>query len=87
MSPDHKLAEKDFIEGPDIAGEDFITYTRIPEPDREYARLFRPSNSYPNWVETVEVVRARLAGSFGSSQPFGLPVRAIGSPDVRPFIP
>ena len=35
-----------------------ITYARVPEPDREYARLFRPSNSYPNWIETVEVPEA-----------------------------
>ncbi len=58
MPPAHRLAGKDFIEGEDIVGEDFITYTRIPEPDREYARLFRPSNSYPNWIETVEVPEA-----------------------------
>lgn len=58
MSPEHHLAGRESIEGGDIVGEDFITYTRLPEPDREYARLFRPSNSYPNWTETVEVPEA-----------------------------
>ena len=50
MSPGHRLAGKEFIDGSDIIGEDFITYTRIPEPGREYELLFRPSNSYPNWT-------------------------------------
>lgn len=70
MSPDHPLAGQDVIEGEDIIGEDFITYTRVPEPDREYARLFRPSNSYPNWVETVEVPEAiveMVAAGLGTS--------------------
>ncbi len=58
MSPEHRLASRTFIEGSDIVGEEFITYTRVPEPDREYERLFRPSNSYPNWTETVEVPEA-----------------------------
>ena len=58
MSPDHPLADKQWIEGSDVIGEDFITYTRIPEPDREYARLFRPSNSYPNWTDVIEVPEA-----------------------------
>ena len=70
MPPDHRLAGREFIEGPDIVGEDFITYTRVPEPDREYARLFRPSNSYPNWTETVEVPEAiveMVAAGLGTS--------------------
>ena len=70
MAPEHRLAGKTFIEGSDIVGEDFITYTRVPEPDREYARLFRPSNSYPNWTETVEVPEAiveMVAAGLGTS--------------------
>ena len=70
MPPGHRLAGRDYIEGADIVGEDFITYTRIPEPDREYARLFRPSNSYPNWIETVEVPEAiveMVAAGLGTS--------------------
>ncbi len=70
MSPAHRLAKKAVIEGEDIIGEDFITYTRIPEPDREYECLFRPSNSYPNWVETVEVPEAiveMVAAGLGTS--------------------
>jgi len=70
MAPTHPLANRQFIEGKDIVGEDFITYTRVPEPDREYARLFRPANSYPNWVETVEVPEAiveMVAAGLGTS--------------------
>ena len=70
MSPQHRLAGKSVIEGSDIVGEDFITYTRVPEPDREYARLFRPSNAYPNWTETVEVPEAiveMVAAGLGTS--------------------
>jgi LysR family transcriptional regulator for metE and metH len=70
MPPGHRLAGKAVIVGEDIVGEDFITYTRVPEPDREYARLFRPSNSYPNWVETVEVPEAiveMVAAGLGTS--------------------
>jgi len=58
MAPGHRLADRDHIDGRDIIGEDFITYTRIPEPDREYARLFRPNNAYPNWTEIVELPEA-----------------------------
>ena len=70
MPPNHRLAAKSVIEGQDIVGEDFITYTRVPEPDREYARLFRPSNSFPNWIETVEVPEAiveMVAAGLGTS--------------------
>ena len=70
MAPDHALVSKKYIEGDDIVGEDFITYTRVPEPDREYERLFRPSNSYPNWTETVEVPEAiveMVAAGLGTS--------------------
>lgn len=70
MAPDHRLAGKAAIEGPDVVGEYFITYTRVPQPDREYERLFRPSNSYPNWGETVEVPEAiveLVAAGLGTS--------------------
>ncbi len=77
MPPGHRLAGRQYIEGADIVGEDFITYTRIPEPDREYARLFRPSNAYPNWIETVEVPEAiveMVAAGLGTSVLSGLAV-------------
>jgi len=57
-SPDHPLAGNETVLGSDIEGVDFITYTRTPEPDREFARLFRPSNHFPAWVETVELPEA-----------------------------
>lgn len=70
MPPDHRLAGNSFITGEDIVGEDFITYTRIPEPDREYARLFQPNKTYPNWKETVELPEAiveMVAAGLGTS--------------------
>ena len=70
MAPDHRLASKPYITGQDIVGEDFITYTRIPEPDREYAKLFRPNQTYPNWTETVELPEAiveMVAAGLGTS--------------------
>ena len=69
-SPDHRLADKSYIQASDLIGEDFITYTRIPEPDREYALFFRPNNAYPNWVEKVEVPEAiveMVAAGLGCS--------------------
>ncbi|MDW3178243.1 MAG: LysR family transcriptional regulator [Acidimicrobiia bacterium] len=68
--PDHPLAAKSVVTGPDIEGVDFITYTRTPEPDREFARLFRPSNAYPSWVETIELPEAiveMVAAGLGTS--------------------
>ena len=58
MPPGHRHAGRKFIEGPDIIGENFITYTKVPEPDREFAQLFRPSDSYPKWAATVELPEA-----------------------------
>lgn len=69
-SPAHPLADKAFVTGPDIDGVEFITYTRTPEPDREFARLFRPSNHFPAWVETVELPEAiidMVAAGLGTS--------------------
>jgi LysR family transcriptional regulator for metE and metH len=68
--PDHPLAANDVVTGHDIEGVDFITYTRTPEPDREFARLFRPSNHFPSWVETVELPEAivdMVAAGLGTS--------------------
>lgn len=58
MAPSHPLAEKPFLTGDDIEGESFITYTRVPEPDREYAKLFRAEDRYPRWTATVELPEA-----------------------------
>lgn len=68
--PNHPLAGRSRVTGPDIEGVDFITYTRTPEPDREFARLFRPTNHFPSWVETVElpeVIIEMVAAGIGTS--------------------
>ncbi|KIC21311.1 LysR family transcriptional regulator [Leisingera sp. ANG-Vp] len=70
MAPSHRLAERPFVEGSDIVGEPFITYTKVPEPDREFARLFRPTDSYPKWAATVELPEAiveLVASDLGTS--------------------
>jgi LysR family transcriptional regulator for metE and metH len=70
MAPGHRLAGRDFVEGSDIVGEPFITYTKVPEPDREFARLFRPTDSYPKWAATVELPEAiveLVASDLGTS--------------------
>ena len=70
MAPSHRLAERDFVEGSDIVDEPFITYTKVPEPDREFARLFRPTDSYPKWAATVELPEAiveLVASDLGTS--------------------
>jgi len=78
FAPDHPLAKKDFVEGRDIEGEEFITYALTPEPDREFARLFRPSGRYPRWTTTVEMPSAiveLVAAGQGSSVLAGWAVR------------
>lgn len=70
MSPDHHLAQKEYVTGSDIEGEPFITYTKVPEPDREFARMFRPTDSYPKWAATVELPEAiveLVASGLGTS--------------------
>ena len=70
MSPTHQLADRAFVEGADVAGEPFITYTKVPEPDREFALLFRPTDSYPKWAATVELPEAiveLVASDLGTS--------------------
>lgn len=78
MPRNHRLARKRFVEGPDIVGEDFITYTKVPEPDREFAMLFRPTGCYPNWTETIELPEAiveLVASGLGTSVLAGWAVR------------
>lgn len=57
-APDHPLAGRPCVRGADLEGVDFMTYTRTPEPDREFARLFRPTDHFPAWVETIELPEA-----------------------------
>jgi LysR family transcriptional regulator for metE and metH len=78
VPPGHPLAGKAFVAGDDIEGEDFITYTLTPEPDREFARLFRPADRYPRWTTTVELPEAiveLVAAGQGSSVLAGWAVR------------
>lgn len=79
MPPGHRLAARDHIDGPDIIGESFITTTKVPEPDREFARLFRASGCYPRWTATVELPEAiveLVAAGQGTSVLAGWAIRA-----------
>ncbi|MCG7522660.1 LysR family transcriptional regulator [Ruegeria sp. Ofav3-42] len=78
VAPEHRLAGKPFVDGVDIEGEEFITYALTPEPDREFARLFRPSGRYPRWTTMVELPEAiveLVAAGQGSSVLAGWAVR------------
>ena len=57
-SPTHPLADAMSVTARDIEGQQFITFTKIPEPDQEFARLFRPERRYPNWTAAVELPEA-----------------------------
>lgn len=70
MAPGHRLEAREYIEGSDIVDEPFITYTKVPRPDREFARLFRPTETYPKWTSTVELPEAiveLVASNLGTS--------------------
>lgn len=57
-APEHPLAASDSVSARDIEGQSFITFTKIPEPDQEFARLFRPERRYPSWTAAVEIPEA-----------------------------
>lgn len=57
-APGHPLAKLASVGARDIEGQNFITFTKIPEPDQEFARLFRPERRYPNWAAAVELPEA-----------------------------
>ena len=70
MSPDHRHAKKPFIEAGDLENESFITYTLVPEPDREFARFMRPAEVFPRWTAPVELPEAiveLVAAGVGTS--------------------
>ena len=58
---DHSLAKATRVSGKDIEGERFITYSKVPAPDQEFARVFRAEGRYPRWAETAESPSAILA--------------------------
>ena len=69
-SPTHDLATRDFVTADDFDKLTFITYPKIPEPDREFAKLFRVGDRYPSWTATVELPEAiveLVAASQGTS--------------------
>lgn len=80
-APDHRLASRAAVGADDIENERFITYTKVPEPDREFARLFRAESRYPRWTATVEQPEAiveLVAAGRGAS--------VLASWAVAPFI-
>ena len=66
----HKLAGKKFIEAEDLAGEDYLSYSKTAQPGFEYERFIRPSGIVPHLVTVVEVTDAiveLIASGFGVS--------------------
>lgn len=57
-APEHPLALEKSVSASDIEGQRFITFTKTPEPDQEFARLFRPERRYPIWTASVEIPEA-----------------------------
>ncbi len=57
-APGHALAKHKRVTAGDIEGQKFITFTKVPEPDQEFAKLFRAEGRYPNWMSTVELPEA-----------------------------
>ncbi|MEM9498653.1 MAG: LysR family transcriptional regulator [Pseudomonadota bacterium] len=57
-APEHPLAHATSVAARDIEGQSFITFAKTPEPDQEFARLFRPERRYPNWTAEVELPEA-----------------------------
>lgn len=69
-SPDHPLGNTTAVSARDIEGQSFITFTKTPEPDQEFARLFRPERRYPTWTAAVEIPEAiieMVAANQGTS--------------------
>ncbi len=78
MPPSHRHVGRSFVTGADVVGENFITTTKTPAPDREFARLFRPEESYPRWTATVELPEAiveLVAAGQGTSVLAGWAIR------------
>ena len=70
MPTGHRHAARHFIEPQDVVGENFITTTKVPRPDQEFALFFRPSDNYPHWAATVEMPEAiveLVAAGLGTS--------------------
>ena len=57
-APEHPLAAENAVSAAEIEGQRFITFTKTPEPDQEFARLFRPERRYPVWTASVELPEA-----------------------------
>lgn len=92
-APEHPLAEASAVSARDIEGQSFITFTKIPEPDQEFARLFRPERRYPTWTAAVELPEAIIelvAANQGTSvlaQWAVAPHVAAGRIRARPLAP
>ena len=57
-APEHPLASRKVIASEDIEGQRFVTFTKVPEPDQEFAHLFREERRYPKWTAAVELPEA-----------------------------
>ena len=70
MSPQHRLARREFIEAPDLQGEQFYVYSPF-EHSSIYQTILRPAGVPPNRISrvslteaTIELVKAGLGIAF-----------------------
>ncbi len=68
--PDDPLAQAEWIEGADLEGRTFLTYTRVVVPDQEFERFIRPSGARTDqWLDMEDpaVIAALVARGRGVS--------------------
>jgi len=58
MPPDHRLADREYIDAEDLAEETVLTYSLTPSPGYEGERFWQPARVTPQRVKRVELVEA-----------------------------
>lgn len=70
MAPDHRLAERAYIEAADLAEERYFTYSLAVAPGHEWEAVFRPAGISPRRISRVEMPEAiidMVRAGFGVS--------------------
>lgn len=70
MAPDHRLAERAYIEAADLAEERYFTYSLAVAPGHEWEAVFRPAGIAPRRISRVEMPEAivdMVRAGFGVS--------------------
>jgi len=70
MTPDHMLAGKAYVTGPDFVNDPFLTYSLVRQPGYEADRIWTPENVMPPREEnigSVEAICELVKAGFGIS--------------------